>query len=280
MTMACSKLGYFLITLFMAVCPGIAAGGESMELTLKSTGAAHTEFRATQAQDNLHSCALLGLSNSERTLVLTYNARQAQLLLQPADFAFSLSIAGVIGAPWNEKQPSAIFQVSIAKMVFFGLRASDPAFRLDVKVDPDGTAGAFSATHLREIGADRTIDVQGGGGCETEAPADPLRLALRDSAGQISDAVTAQAPEASPTVPAKPPPHKRTRTPAPPDSGSSRSQKSDSKRDRHFRIYHSDVCRGDDCSIWTVIDRHTGNAFAATVRTSELKLSSDLREKA
>ena len=241
--------------------PGTAAvaTADQMELTLQANGGAAIDFHATQAQDSMHTCALFGLSNKEQTLVVTFNGSESQLLLPPSDFGFSLSIAGLIGTTWNERQPSAILQISIGKVVFLGLHASDPAFRLEVRADPDGKSGTFSAAHVREALNGRTIDVKGAWRCIEAAPVEP------------PDATTTAS---SVPAPVRPPQAARPALPAPEPPAKPERQ------EHHFRIYHTDACHAAECAVWTVVETHTGSTFAATVAIGHLKLPRDLREKA
>ncbi|MFO1024499.1 MAG: hypothetical protein U1E70_04885 [Acetobacteraceae bacterium] len=266
-----SLLGRCAGGLLLLLSTGVAGVADTMTLSLRTTGDETATMQTERSQDATHGCALLGPSGAEQTLVLTYNASRQDMLLQPSDFGFSLSIAGRLGTEWTQSQPAAILQVSIGNLVFLGLHASDPAFRLRVTVEAGGAGGTFTAQHLRHDQTGRTIDVTGSWRCASGA-APMMAAADLVPVGSVSPGPVAGDEVANPAGGAKPsaaggddhsPAKADESMPLPPPISQQRS----------FRIFRSTPCSGTECAIWLVTDVRSGRTYAANVDLKSLRLS-------
>src|SRR4051794_35797890 len=124
---------------------------DTMMLNVQASAATSVAFYDEHEQDSQHVCKAIETKAGEHLLLITFEASVADMPLKPNTFGFSLSDAGHIGITWDETQPTAVIQVTVGGRVFLGLRGLDPAFRLQVKVKPNGLGGTFSAAHLRDL---------------------------------------------------------------------------------------------------------------------------------
>jgi len=147
-----------------------------MELAVQTTGTVTGEIKTRRELDEAHFCALLGPVGKEQTFVLSFNKRKTESLIPPVDFAFSLSISGILGHHWDENQPSAIVEMAMGNRRFVGLREVDPEFRLIVSVESQADKGTFRASHLIELSGGAVISIEGSWQCNPDqviAESDP-----------------------------------------------------------------------------------------------------------
>ncbi len=274
----------FLFTIWTIIVSGGDAIAGSLLLALRTSGAVSVKIQTQRDFDDSHSCALVGPSGKEQTLVLAFNKGQTDSLLQPTNFGFSLSIPGIVGRDWDEKQPSAILQLSIGNRRFVGLHALAPQFRLRVSVDPGGYKGTFSASHLLDPSEGAQVSIEGSWHCLSgQTAADTAPSASRDDEQRVAGALMVSTPavlqmrdrDASPAskglsaVDGAVPQAKRGDIPSEQTSVSA-------DKPRHFRLRHRGTCRGSPCDSWAATDLDSGRVVDAAVSLVHLKLAPQL----
>jgi len=279
-------IGLLALSGTIAFAGGTAAAPGSIELALHVNGDVSGDIQTRRDLDASHSCALVGPSGREQTLVLAFNKSQTDSLLGVSDFGFSLSIPGTVGQSWDENQPSTILQLSIGNRRFVGLRAVDAQFHLLVSVDPAGGKGTFSANHLLDQSTGAAIDVRGAWHCFSEqvtAAAGPA--ALPDVGQRVPENASGVSASAAPRAPHPDTGLNDRPTPARAE-GAAASKRSDgdpsgvapaeASPPRRFRLYHLESCRGSACDSWMAIDASSAQVSEASVDFAHLKLAAPL----
>jgi len=248
-----------------------------MELAVQTTGTVTGEIKTRRELDEAHFCALLGPVGKEQTFVLSFNKRKTESLIPPVDFAFSLSISGILGHHWDENQPSAIVEMAMGNRRFVGLREVDPEFRLIVSVESQADKGTFRASHLIELSGGAVISIEGSWQCNPDQviaesdPADTVvgpRLAASGATLTTSRSMNA-------AVPARPVSKTMSSPPGnPSDRGN--APREEAKKTRHFRIFLAEPCRRPACDSWTATDVQSGKVVKASVAFSHLKVSPEV----